>query len=108
MTDLISDEQAEEILETRTFPRITRETIEDRIAAARWHGEGQLTMCVLTMANGYMIVGKSAPASPENFNEALGKKYAYEDCIRQAFALEGYLLCQQQTDAKNLGQGAAV
>ena len=51
-----------------------------------------LTVCMLVMTNGFIVLGKSAPASPENFNAQLGRDLAYEDCIRQLWPLEGYLL----------------
>lgn len=51
-----------------------------------------LSVCLLVMTNGFTIIGKSAPASPENFNADLGKKFAREDAIRQLWPLEGYLL----------------
>jgi hypothetical protein len=51
-----------------------------------------MTIAVITMMNGYAVVGKSAPADPENYDSELGKKFAYEDAIRQLWPLEGYLL----------------
>ena len=51
-----------------------------------------LTICVLVLKNGYTVVGKSACASPENFNAELGRKIAREDARKQIWALEGYLL----------------
>jgi hypothetical protein len=51
-----------------------------------------MTICVMKMQNGYAVVGKSAPADVENFDEDLGRKFAREDCIRQLWALEGYAL----------------
>lgn len=51
-----------------------------------------MTICILVMKNGFVVVGKSAPASPANFNRALGQKLAYEDAIRQLWPLEGYAL----------------
>lgn len=51
-----------------------------------------LTICVLTLKNGYTIVGKSACASPENYDAELGGKIAREDARKQIWALEGYLL----------------
>jgi len=51
-----------------------------------------LTVCILVMKNGFTVVGKSAPASPENFKAELGAKLAYEDCIRQLWPLLGYCL----------------
>lgn len=51
-----------------------------------------LSICILMMRNGFTVIGKSAPASSANFNADLGKKFAYEDCIRQLWPLEGYAL----------------
>lgn len=51
-----------------------------------------LTICLLVMRNGFVVVGKSAPASPENFDEAKGKTFAREDAIRQLWPLMGFSL----------------
>jgi len=51
-----------------------------------------LTMCIIEMKNGFIVVGKSAPASAENFNAELGRKFAYEDAVRQLWPLMGYAL----------------
>lgn len=51
-----------------------------------------LSICILVMKNGFTIIGKSAPASPENFNAELGKKFAYEDAMRQIWPLMGFAL----------------
>lgn len=51
-----------------------------------------MTVCCLTLQNGYNIVGTSAPASPENFNEEIGRKIAKDNARNQIWALEGYLL----------------
>jgi len=51
-----------------------------------------LTFCVLTLENGFTVTGESACASPENFNEEIGKKIAYENARNKIWQLEGYLL----------------
>lgn len=51
-----------------------------------------LSICILVLRNGFVVVGKSAPASPENFNRDLGRQLAYEDAIRQLWPLLGYAL----------------
>lgn len=51
-----------------------------------------MTLCTLVMHNGFVIIGKAAPASPENFNADLGRKLAYEDAVRQAWPLMGFAL----------------
>ena len=51
-----------------------------------------MTICVVVMRNGFVVIGNSAPASPENFNPDLGRKFAYEQCIRQLWPLMGFAL----------------
>lgn len=51
-----------------------------------------LSICLLVMNNGFTVIGKSAPASPANFNADLGRQFAYEDAIRQLWPLMGFAL----------------
>lgn len=51
-----------------------------------------LTICLVVMTNGFTIIGKSAPASADNFDPALGEKLAYEDAVRQIWPLMGFAL----------------
>ena len=51
-----------------------------------------LTICILVMKNGFTVVGKSAPASPENFDPEKGRLFAYEDAVRQLWPLMGFAL----------------
>lgn len=76
-----------------TAPRVTLESMEAKIVNEYYlvHG-GILTLCILEMQNGFFVVGESAPASPANFDPELGKKFAYENAIRQLWKLEGYSL----------------
>lgn len=76
-----------------TAPRVTLESMEAKIVATNYvvH-EGILTLCILRMSNGFYVVGESAPASPANFSAELGRKFAYENAIRQLWKLEGYSL----------------
>ncbi len=51
-----------------------------------------LTICVLVLKNGFTVVGKSACASPENFDAAIGRRIARADAVNQVWMLEGYAL----------------
>lgn len=76
-----------------TAPRVTLESMEAKIKDVHYLLVNEiLTLCVLKMENGFYVVGESAPASPANFSEELGKKFAYENAIRQLWKLEGYAL----------------
>ncbi len=85
-----------------TAPRVSLASMEQRIQTVSYivH-EDILTLCILRMSNGFYLVGESAPASPENFDADIGKKFAYENAIRQLWKLEGYALREQLSKAKD-------
>ncbi len=79
-----------------TAPRLTPETIDQTIQAAdfyRFPGT-TVTVCCLTLKNGFTVIGESACASPENFDVELGQKIARANAREKIWALEGYLLRQ--------------
>lgn len=51
-----------------------------------------LSICILVMSNGFTVIGKSAPASPQNFDAGFGRELAYKDCISQLWPLMGFAL----------------
>ena len=73
-------------------PRLTPAHIDAQILDAHYYVVKPLTICIMTLQNGFQLLGKSASASPENFDAELGKKIAYEDARNQIWALEGYRL----------------
>ena len=76
-----------------TAPRVTLESMEAKIVSEEYVVlDNVLTICILKMQNGFFVVGESAPASPANFDPELGKKFSYENAIRQLWKLEGYAL----------------
>ena len=76
-----------------TAPRLTPDLIDSKIKSEDYHVfEGALTVCCLTLANGFTVTGESACASPENFNAELGKKIAKDNARNKIWQLEGYLL----------------
>lgn len=52
-----------------------------------------LRWAVITLSNGYAVVGDpSVAVSPENDDEVIGKKIAYDNSFNKIWQLEGYLL----------------
>jgi hypothetical protein len=79
-----------------TAPRVTAEHIESVIAKTEFFRLSDvLTVCVLTLVNGFSVRGESACASPENYRQEIGEKFAREDAVRKIWPLEGYLLKQR-------------
>ena len=100
----MSDEQIEAMIQEKRLnaPRVTPERIEQVIAKEQYFRlTGTLTVCVLTLANGFTVTGESACASPENFNEEIGNRIARDNAKNKIWALEGYLLVQQLTESEN-------
>ena len=75
-------------------PRITLAHIESVIKSEAYFvfPGTQLTVCCLTLRNGFNVTGESACASPENFDEEVGRAYAREHAFEKIWQLEGYLL----------------
>lgn len=79
-----------------TAARVTPDRIKEVIVREEYHRfpDTTVTVCCLTLLNGFNVVGESACASPENFDEELGRKIARQDAEQKIWALEGYLLKQ--------------
>jgi N4 Gp49/Sf6 Gp66 family protein len=77
-------------------PRLAPAMIDAAIVGEDYHvfPGTTMTVCALTLRNGFVVVGESAAASPENFNEELGRKIARDHARDKIWALEGYLLRQ--------------
>ncbi|WP_228029098.1 Gp49 family protein, partial [Leptospira borgpetersenii] len=58
-----------------------------------------LTFCVLVLKNGFTVTGESACASPENFDEEIGRKISRQNAVNKIWLLEGYLLKQRLHEA---------
>lgn len=78
-------------------PRLNPTLIDEAIKSKIFHVfEGScLTICCLTLQNGFTVSGESACASPENFNEEIGQDIAFKNARDKIWMLEGYLLKQK-------------
>jgi hypothetical protein len=84
-----------------TAPRLTPAKIDEAILAEQYYvfPGTTLTVCALTLRNGFHVTGESAAASPENFDAELGQKIARDNARNKIWAFEGYLLRQKLADA---------
>src|SRR5262245_13931105 len=85
-------DEAKAVVATKTAPRVTEDSIKGKIFKVDYFTHDVMTVCIITMCNGFSVVGKSAPASRVNFDAEVGKRYAYDDAFKQLWPLEGYLL----------------
>lgn len=106
----LSRTEADAIVEKSTAPRVTLDAIKAKIGDVEYFRSHVLTICIITMRTGFTFVGKSACASPENYDQAAGERYAYDDAVRQIWAFEAYLLREtlSAVAASLRGQDTAV
>lgn len=92
MTDLQIEKEIKE--KGLTAPRITPEHLESVIVSEQYHvfENTTFTACLLTLKNGYTVLGESACASPENFDAEIGRKISRANAANKIWGLEGYLL----------------
>ena len=82
-------------------PRLTPDMIRDTIEKAEFHKlTDVLTVCVLTLKNGFTVTGESACASPENYDKKIGQDIAFSNAKDKIWLLEGYLLKQRLYEMK--------
>lgn len=74
---------------------VTEDGIKAKIEGQDFYIKGTLTVCIITMRNGFKFVGTSACVDPANFNQTIGKDLAFKDAFRQIWSHEGYLLREQ-------------
>ena len=73
--------------------KVTKESIEAKIANVGYVQLGQkTTLALVTMKNGYEIIGASACVDPANFDAKIGQELALENAINKLWPLEAYLL----------------
>lgn len=78
----------------KNAPRLTPAMIDACIVSEQYHvfPGTTLTVCALTLRNGFVVTGESAAASPENFDAGIGAKIARDNARQKIWALEGYRL----------------
>lgn len=78
-------------------PRLTPSDIESVIKSASYTvlPSGRVTICELTLTNGFTVRGESSCVSIENFNKELGELIAFQNAREKIWQLEGYLLKQE-------------
>jgi hypothetical protein len=118
----MSDKGVEALIQAKgkTAPRVTPADVEANIArafyftaqqgaekAARDAGSymagepregvalGLLTFCVLILQNGFTVTGKSACASPANFDAEIGRKIARSNAVLKVWSFMGHQLKQE-------------
>jgi hypothetical protein len=95
---MTTEQQIESEIQAKglTAPRLTPAAVDAAIAGEEYAVfSGRLTVCVLTLTNGFLVTGESSCVDAANFDAELGKKLARQKAREKIWELEGYRLRQK-------------
>ena len=100
-----------ELKERSAAPRVTQEDFDANIVSIHYINAGEaieqcskvggpvaneseflLTLCIITLKNGFTVVGESACASRDNYKQDIGERLALEKAKEKIWPLMGYAL----------------
>lgn len=104
MTNKVTEDELKAHAEKIGGRRVTLDALKENIAKVDHyiHPGSQLTVCIITLQNGFTVTGQSACADPKMFNEEIGKRISQADAENKIWPLMGYSLKQE---LYLLGQG---
>lgn len=82
-------------------PRVTPVDVKAEIVGETFTllPSGRVTVCELTLKNGFTVRGESAVVFIENFDEGIGRKVARDNAEKEVWQLLGFRLRDEQADA---------
>lgn len=97
---MMDDTKLQAAIAALPYPKVTEASIQARIKSVEYfHISLTVTICNITMVNGFSIRGESACVDPRNFDADIGKTYAYKDAMSKVWAFEGYILAERRLTA---------
>nr|WP_233115725.1 Gp49 family protein [Aggregatibacter actinomycetemcomitans] len=79
--------------------KLTYEHIKSVIKSTEYVQVGVLTICVLTLQNGFTVTGESACLSLATYDAEIGRKIARNNAEDKVWQLEGYLAKQRMFES---------
>lgn len=82
-------------IEAKTGEKVSKSYIESRIAKVAYAKlDETVTLCSITLDNGYSVRGESACVDPANYDEKIGKSLAYNQAFDKLWPLFGFRLAE--------------
>lgn len=74
--------------------KVTIESIRNEIAGETYYvfPDTTVTVCLLTLKNGFHVIGSSACVSPANFDKQIGEVMARDNAMNKCWELLGFRL----------------
>ena len=94
---VVTEEELKAHQKTIGGKRVTQDDVMANIKMAQYIvvPGSQLTLCVLTLQNGFTVTGESACADPSMFDKEIGERISRDNAIKKIWPLMGYSLKQE-------------
>lgn len=89
MAGKITREIAESYVKSKMF--IRGDQTECDVSEEDKQSAKMVTFCVLILHNGHKVTGVSFSNDPEHYSIEEGKKWAYEDALKEVFKIASYM-----------------
>lgn len=98
MEPSLKGDKLDAAIAAQPYEKVTKDSIEAKIAKVDYMvlPDSTVTLCNITMKNGFSVRGESACVDPRNFNIEIGKGLAHKDAFSKLWPLEGYLLAERR------------
>lgn len=95
---MLTNDQLETVISELPGERVTSEYIKSRITEVDYTVLPQttVTICSITLDNGFSVRGESACVDPANFNREIGQKIAHDNAFNKLWPLFGFLLAESR------------
>jgi hypothetical protein len=93
---LLSDEGLAHAIAATLGERVTKEYMQSRIATTEYLTlpGTTVTLCNITLDNGYSVRGESACVDPANYRQDIGERIAHDNAFDKLWPLFGFLLAE--------------
>jgi len=94
----MNEKELDQAIADRPYQKVTKEGMEKRISKVDYIvlPNSTVTLCNITLENGFSIRGESACVDKRNFNVEIGENLAYKQAFNKLWELEGYLLAERK------------
>lgn len=96
---MLNEIELETKLQESPAERVTKEYMQSRIFGVPSFIRigATVTVCSITLDNGFSVRGESACVKPENYNQEIAEKVAYDNAVCKLWPLFGFLLAENGT-----------
>ena len=81
--------------------KLTIEYLTELLDVVEYVHQGLLTICTITLKNGYKLAGTSACIDNQNYDPLIGNNCAFANALDKLWELESYLLKQKIYESQN-------